>query len=93
MLTKTNAARFRISKTFAPAPVGDNLTRAELVAGLRQVYQQAQIELIESPEREARLYALAMACVLADVAQHFGLADGELIEIVGERVAAEMRGG
>jgi hypothetical protein len=62
-----------------------------LVAGLRRVCQTAQVELDERPERDARLYALAVVCTLADVAQAFGLSDNELVEIVGEQAASDLK--
>ncbi len=73
-----------------PAPVGDTLTRDELIAGLRRVYQRARIELALSGGK-TESYALSIACTLADVAAQFGLAHGELVEIVGERMAAAIQ--
>jgi len=71
--------------TIRPEPVGETLTRAELVAGLRRVVQQARVELAAEPDREAaRRYAFAIACVLDDVAEQFGLTPGERVEIMGE---------
>ncbi|MEK7327203.1 MAG: hypothetical protein AAB217_18315 [Chloroflexota bacterium] len=79
--------------TIRPEPVGETLrqaqgetlTRAELIAGLRRVVQQARVELAaESDREEARRYAFAIACVLDDVAEQFGLNYGERVEIIGE---------
>lgn len=97
--TKTIARAKRIPLT---APVGDGLTRedpstslrAGLVAGLRSVFQQSQIELAlraaRSGGRDSRLYAFAIACALADVAEQFGLMAGEVEEILGEGFAREI---
>ena len=73
-----------------PAPVGETLARDELVAGLRSVYQQARLDLALSGGK-TESYALSIACTLADVAAQFGLAHGELVEIVGERTAAAIQ--
>lgn len=79
-----------------PTPVGATLARDELVAGLRCVYQRAGLELaLASGKTESSALSIALrhasrqdiACTLADVAAQFGLAHGELVEIVGERMA------
>ena len=70
--------------TLQPEPVGDTLTRAELIAGLRRVVQQARVELAaESDPEEARRHAFAIVCVLDDVAEQFGLTAEERMEILG----------
>ncbi len=73
-----------------PASIGETLTRAELVAGLRSGYQRARLELA-LPSCEPELYALSIACTLADVAAQFGLTHGEVVEIVGERMASAIQ--
>lgn len=74
----------------APIPVGHALTRGELVAGLRTVYQRARLDLTLEREREAALYEMAVACVVGDVVEQFCLSYGELVEILGERLAQEV---
>ncbi len=68
------------------APVGVTLTRQELVAGLRSVFQRTSAEL----ETEARNdpYLLDIAGVLDDVAREFGLNAWEREEILGDLVHA-----
>ncbi len=89
MVTAKTIARARRIPLIAP--LGDGLTREELVAGLRSVFQQSQIELaLSGGGRDSRLYAFAIACALADVAEQFGLAHGELVEILGEGFAREI---
>lgn len=90
---------YRVGRSaIRPAPVGDTLTRDELIAGLRSVYQRARIELaLSGGKTEAYALSIALrqaqdiACTLADVAAQFGLAHGELVEIVGERMAAAIQ--
>ncbi len=88
----TGTDRYRRTSRCAirPAPVCETLTRAELVAGLRSGYQRARRELA-LPSSQPELYVLSIACTLADVAAQFGLAHGELVEIVGERMAAAIK--
>ena len=84
--------RVRLNRlTIRPEPVGETSTRAELIAGLRRVVQQARVELAaESDREEARRYAFAIACVLDDVAEQFGLTPGERVEIMGEAAVQEI---
>ena len=73
---------------FRPVITGNALTRAELVAGLRRTWQQAQLDALAEAEREA--LALGVASVLCDVAIQFQLSQGEMIEILGERMFGEI---
>ena len=86
----SSRARHMRRLAIRPAPMGETLTRAELVAGLRSGYQRARLELA-LPSSQPELYALSIACTLAEVAAQFGLAHGELVEIVGERMAAAIK--
>ncbi len=54
------------------------------------MYQQARLDLALSGGK-TESYALSIACTLADVAAQFGLAHGELVEIIGERMAAAIQ--
>jgi hypothetical protein len=70
--------------TIRPAPVEETLTRAELVAGLRRAYQQAQIDVAAQPDcRDREACLRGIAATLCDVAAQFGLTGGELEEVVG----------
>jgi hypothetical protein len=66
-----------------PAPVGSVLTRAELVAGLRRAFQQAQLDLLSQPEDDDSC-ALIITSTLRDVTYQFGLNAGEMEEIFGQ---------
>ncbi len=85
-ITGTNRYRRASRYAIRPAPIGETLARDELVAGLRCVFQRAGLEPALS-SRMTELHALSIACTLANVAAQFGLAHGELVEIVGERMA------
>ncbi len=64
-------------------PVGTTLTREQLVAGLRCVFQRTGGELAEEGDHQRR-YLFFIAGVLDDVAREFGLSAGEREEILGE---------
>ncbi len=75
--------------TIRPAPVGETLTRAELIAGLRRAYQQTQVDLAAQPDTRDREACLrSVAATLCDVAAQFGLNGGELEEILGRPMTA-----
>lgn len=85
-ITSTDRYRRASRCAIRPTPIGETLARDELVAGLRCVFQRAGLELaLATGETES--YALSIACTLADVAAQFGLAQGELVEIVGQQMA------
>lgn len=72
-------------RMFRLPPVDQSLTRERLVAGLRCVFQRTQLELASSHDgRDARLYIVAVACVINDVADEFGLNAGEREEMLGQ---------
>lgn len=65
-------------------PVGATLDRARLVAGLRAVFQRTRLELaLTSADRDEEV-VLAVAAVLDDVADEFGLSAGEREDILAE---------
>ncbi len=74
-----------MSTTHLP-PVGTVLTREQLIAGLRSVFQQTSAELATDAESDP--YLLDIAGVLDDVAREFGLNAGEREEILGDLVYA-----
>ena len=91
MTLKTTKAKPRTlvyPTVFRPVITGNALTRAELVAGLRRTWQQAQLDALAEVEREAM--AFAVASVLCDVAIQFQLSHGEMVEILGERMFGEI---
>lgn len=74
-----------MSATHLP-PVGVTLTREELVAGLRSVFQRTSAELEIDASNDP--YLLDIAGVLDDVAREFGLNGWEREEILGDLVHA-----
>jgi hypothetical protein len=81
----TSNTHRRIGRAFRLPPVGQSLTRERLIAGLRCVFQRVQLELATSNGgRDARLYTVAVACVINDVADEFGLNAGEREEVLGQ---------
>ena len=91
MTLKTTRAKPRTlvyPVVFRPVITGAALTRAELVAGLRRTWQQAQLDAIAEAERDTM--AFAVASVLCDVAIQFQLSHGEMVEILGERMFGEI---
>ncbi len=68
-------------------PVGTTLTREQLVAGLRSVFQRTSAELAADAGGQDA-YLLDIAGVLDDVAREFGLNAGEREEILGDLVHA-----
>lgn len=66
-------------------PVGATLTREQLVAGLRSVFQCTSAELA-ADDGGQDAYLLDIAGVLDDVAREFGLNAGEREEILGDLV-------
>ncbi len=74
-----------MSKSHLSPPVGTTLTREQLVAGLRSVFQRTSAE-IEAEGGDP--YLLDIAGVLDDVAREFGLNAGEREEILGDLARA-----
>ncbi len=68
-------------------PVGATLTREQLIAGLRSVFQRTSAELDREGDSQDA-YVLDIAGVLDDVAREFGLNAGEREEILGDLVHA-----
>ncbi len=75
-----------MSATHLP-PVGATLTREQLVAGLRSVFQRTSAEL-DRDGGSQDAYVLDIAGVLDDVAREFGLNAWEREEILGDLVHA-----
>ncbi len=75
-----------MSATHLP-PVGATLTREQLIAGLRSVFQRTSAELDREGDSQDT-YVLDIAGVLDDVAREFGLSAGEREEILGDLVYA-----
>ena len=86
--TKAKSRTLVYPVVFRPVITGSALTRAELVAGLRRTWQQAQLDTIAEAEREAM--AFTVASVLCDVAIQCQLSHGEMVEILGERMFSEI---
>jgi len=87
-MLKTAMPKLRSPTLFRSAPVGNVLSRAELVSGLRRAWQQSQLDAIGEVERDG--IAFTVASVLFDVASQFRLSHGEIVEILGERMFGEI---
>lgn len=71
-------------RAYTSPPVDESLTRAELVTGLRLVFQRTRIETATTTHAAGDEHLLMVAAVLRDVAAQFGLSQSEVEDIVAE---------
>jgi len=71
-------------RTYRPTPIGEQLARAEFVAGLRTVFQRIRLETITLIGETGQAHLLDVAAVLRDVGVQFDLTAGEVEDILAE---------
>lgn len=90
MPTKNGPARLlqhqlrAAQRAYRPTPIGEQLSRAEFVAGLRTVFQRQRWETVTFLGATGQGHLLGVAAVLRDVGVQFDLTAGEVEEILAE---------